>query len=577
MYTHMYLPPPQMPPPPTIPQGWRPQYSDEHKQWYFVNTLTGRSTWDIPSVSVEDDKFMFPIRNQYRSFRTPLSLTHHEKDLFRDDEMFREHMRSRISPYSMFGVNDPKMYVSGNFFVNIGIHFPINGNVLPHSKEFAYFKRTIKEQGIFCEKMNESEVLDIPAELFTYNPYMNIDPVKNTISSQEYRSTIESIRRRYASVMPPASIENLIANMDIPEGISVTVILWKMLLYAKTIQERCEGMCRIDREDPREQSKPGSLVISTKQKQITNTTCGFTAPSVAVATIFLQVMGSDFLDTFRKHSKCSVKASSSRSRAPHRYVKKIIYNDEMLTERLALFDKTLSIDEPRLYAKINTVVNQLYDNNHKYKTGINYMGLKRPDLFNYTKLHIGVNIISVVHLHSRITVHHSFIYNMGNVSVVMDSWAHGTEKGYIFGREMITRLWITSELEHYLNNLHPQRTRTHQGIKNTLIRVFLAPHMENIQYYPQFLPSPYPEDDQRRRLYINEMVKNDQLYSHDDYVIISINQNFLMTIFSFNFGFTNDILFGGGKQINRMYHCSHPSGRSHRSRNNAKTHKKNKK
>ena len=81
-------------------------------------------------------------------------------------------------------------------------------------------------------------------------------------------------------------------------------------------------------------------------------------------------------------------------------------------------------------------------------------------------------------------------------------------------------------------------------MKNALIRVFLAPHLDNIRYYPQFLPSAVTQRE--RDIYFNELRKNDQMYDHTDYTIISINQNFLMSIFSFNFGFTNDILFGGG-------------------------------
>jgi hypothetical protein len=222
--------------------------------------------------------------------------------------------------------------------------------------------------------------------------------------------------------------------------------------------------------------------------------------------------------------------------------KTTIYSDAMLSQRLAVFDRTLTVDEPRLYAKLNTVINQLYDNNRKYKTGIQYMNSKRPDLFVYSGLKLGINIISVVQ--SGVTVHHSFIYNMGDVSVIMDSWAHCNHRGYIFGRELITRVWVTAELEALLNNLHPGRPRSFTGMKNALIRVFLAPHMDNMGHYPPFAPNAVSQSD--RKLYLDELGKNDQMYDRTDYTIISINQNFLMTVFSFNFGFTNDILFGGG-------------------------------
>ena len=579
------LPPPPpraRPPPPPLPPGWIPEYSDQYDRWYFVNPLTARSTWDLPVVTAENDKFIFPIRNRNRSVRTALPFTDSEKDRYREDETPRQAMRSRITPPS-FGEADPRRYVSGNFFVNIGIHFPQDGRVSPHSKSFAYFKRTIKEQGIFCEKMSDAEVLDIAADLFIYDPIMNVDPITNKVPVDEYRAELESIRRLQLVYIQqdPSVVDNLIDHMDRPRNISISVTLWKMLLYAKTIQERCEGTCAIRREDPREQSKAGSMIVSAKQKRITKTTCGFTAPSIAVATLFLQVMGSDFLDAFRKHSKCSVKTKSrSRSKTPDGVRdKKTIYTDEMLSQRLAAFDRTLNVDEPRLYAKLNTVINQLYDNNRKYKTGIHYMNSKRPDLFRYSGLKLGINIISVV-VQSGVTVHHSFIYNMGYVSVIMDSWAHGDQHGYIFGREVVTRIWVTTQLELALDNLRPDRSRTFPAMKNTIIRVFLAPHLDNINYYPQFLPSAVTQRE--RDIYFNELRKNDQMYDHTDYTIISINQNFLMSIFSFNFGFTNDILFGGGIGRSLLFLPLLPSLKSkssslkkrQRRRRHAITHKK---
>lgn len=582
------------PPPANMPPGWSAIYSDSHGRQYFVNLLTGRTTWDLPTVTgAEEDEFMRPIRNRNRIVRSELRFSEdnperaqREREFYMDDETRRQTARSRISP-SQFEEADPRRYVSGNFFRNIGIHFPQDGLVTPSSKSFAYFKRTIKEQGIFCEKMDDAEVLDIAADLFVYDPRMNVDPITNKIPVDEYRAELDSIRHLHSINLNqhPSVVDKLIDHMDRPRNISISVTLWKMLLYAKTIQGRCEGTCAIRGEDPREQSKAGSMIVSAKQKRITKTTCGFTAPSIAVATLFLQVMGSEFLDAFRKHSKCSVKTKSrSRSKTPDGVVrwvrdKKTIYNDEMLSQRLAAFDRTLSVDESRLYAKLNTVINQLYDNNRKYKTGIHYMSLKRPDLFVYSGLNLGINIISVVQ--SGVTVHHSFIYNMGDVSVIMDSWAHGNHSGYIFGRELVTRMWVTAELERALDNLHPGHTRSFLTMKNSLLRVFLAPHMDNMGYYPPFIPNAVSQSD--RKLYLDELRKNDQMYDRTDYTIISINQNFLMTTFSFNFGFTNDILFGGGSGRSLLFLPLLPSSlksnspslkKRQRRRRRAITHKK---
>ena len=104
--TSMPPPPPPRarPPPPPLPPGWIPDYSDQYDRWYFVNPLTARSTWDLPVVTAENDKFIFPIRNRNRSVRSELRFSedperaHREKERYREDETPRQAMRSRISP-----------------------------------------------------------------------------------------------------------------------------------------------------------------------------------------------------------------------------------------------------------------------------------------------------------------------------------------------------------------------------------------------------------------------------------------------------------------------------------------------
>lgn len=43
-----FVPPPG-PPPPSAPDGWKPQFDDRYKQWYFVNLHTGKSQWEPPT------------------------------------------------------------------------------------------------------------------------------------------------------------------------------------------------------------------------------------------------------------------------------------------------------------------------------------------------------------------------------------------------------------------------------------------------------------------------------------------------------------------------------------------------
>ncbi|KAE8348340.1 hypothetical protein BDV28DRAFT_143732 [Aspergillus coremiiformis] len=44
----MSFAPPPGPPPPVVPEGWKPQFDDRYKQWFFVNLRTGKSQWEPP-------------------------------------------------------------------------------------------------------------------------------------------------------------------------------------------------------------------------------------------------------------------------------------------------------------------------------------------------------------------------------------------------------------------------------------------------------------------------------------------------------------------------------------------------
>lgn len=41
----VYSPPPGKPP---IPQGWEPQYDNQHQRWYYYEHASGRSQWEAP-------------------------------------------------------------------------------------------------------------------------------------------------------------------------------------------------------------------------------------------------------------------------------------------------------------------------------------------------------------------------------------------------------------------------------------------------------------------------------------------------------------------------------------------------
>lgn len=42
-----YLPPPG-PPPPKVPEGWKAQWSDQYKEWFYINIYTKQSQWEKP-------------------------------------------------------------------------------------------------------------------------------------------------------------------------------------------------------------------------------------------------------------------------------------------------------------------------------------------------------------------------------------------------------------------------------------------------------------------------------------------------------------------------------------------------
>ncbi|EXJ93364.1 hypothetical protein A1O1_01756 [Capronia coronata CBS 617.96] len=43
-----FVPPPG-PPPPKVPEGWKAVYSDQYKEWFYVNLYTKQSTWERPT------------------------------------------------------------------------------------------------------------------------------------------------------------------------------------------------------------------------------------------------------------------------------------------------------------------------------------------------------------------------------------------------------------------------------------------------------------------------------------------------------------------------------------------------
>ncbi|KAF6232184.1 hypothetical protein HO173_009567 [Letharia columbiana] len=44
--------PPSGPPPPKVPEGWKAQWNDQYKEWFYVNIHTKQSTWDRPTSPV---------------------------------------------------------------------------------------------------------------------------------------------------------------------------------------------------------------------------------------------------------------------------------------------------------------------------------------------------------------------------------------------------------------------------------------------------------------------------------------------------------------------------------------------
>ncbi|KAF2097431.1 hypothetical protein NA57DRAFT_58020 [Rhizodiscina lignyota] len=44
--------PPTGPPPPKVPDGWKAQWNDQYKEWFYVNIYTKRSQWERPDEPV---------------------------------------------------------------------------------------------------------------------------------------------------------------------------------------------------------------------------------------------------------------------------------------------------------------------------------------------------------------------------------------------------------------------------------------------------------------------------------------------------------------------------------------------
>ncbi|PGH00586.1 hypothetical protein GX51_05685 [Blastomyces parvus] len=46
----MSFAPPSTPPPPRVPDGWKTQFDDRYKEWYYINLKTGISQWEPPPL-----------------------------------------------------------------------------------------------------------------------------------------------------------------------------------------------------------------------------------------------------------------------------------------------------------------------------------------------------------------------------------------------------------------------------------------------------------------------------------------------------------------------------------------------
>lgn len=44
--------PPSGPPPPHVPEGWKAQWNDQYKEWFYVNVYTRQSQWEKPTEPV---------------------------------------------------------------------------------------------------------------------------------------------------------------------------------------------------------------------------------------------------------------------------------------------------------------------------------------------------------------------------------------------------------------------------------------------------------------------------------------------------------------------------------------------
>lgn len=43
---------PPTPPPPKVPEGWKAQWNDQYKEWFYVNIYTKKSQWDKPTEPI---------------------------------------------------------------------------------------------------------------------------------------------------------------------------------------------------------------------------------------------------------------------------------------------------------------------------------------------------------------------------------------------------------------------------------------------------------------------------------------------------------------------------------------------
>jgi hypothetical protein len=185
--------------------------------------------------------------------------------------------------------------------------------------------------------------------------------------------------------------------------------------------------------------------------------CGYWAPGIAIAMFFLEVYQIQEMSDFRIFDSNPI------------FVR---HNDQDVCGQLT---------KDLFYKSINEAIGYLWNQHMSVNAGIDFM-IHNSEFTPVikTELFPGINIVSFIsNEHRNMTVHHSFLYIIGDTCFIVDSWGEmSKDKTVIACRAITKRVFSSSEIANFLRFVNQENKSTYDYDKlltEGMLNYFYAP------------------------------------------------------------------------------------------------------